>query len=62
MNIAKKKNDMLEAIKELEEDIEILQGNIAEMKEILQKIETEEDMKKYADFDIEKNLKHIELF
>ena len=40
---------------------EILKGNIAEFKQILEKIQTEDDIEKYKNFDIEKGLDIIEL-
>ena len=54
MTIEEKKKKLYENIAQLEEEIEILKGNIAEFKQILEKIQTEDD--------IEKGLNIIELF
>ena len=56
MTIEEKKEELYEYIAQLEEEIEILKGNIAEFKQILEKIQTEDDIEKYKDFDIEKGL------
>ena len=61
MTIEEKKKKLYENIAQLEEEIEILKGNIAELKQILEKIQTEDDLEKYKDFDIEKGLDIIEL-
>ena len=61
MTIEEKKNILYDDIAQLEEEIEILKGNIAEFKKILEKIHTEDDIEKYKDFDIEKGLDIIEL-
>lgn len=62
MTVEEKKSRLYEEIAQLEEEIEILQGNIAEFKQILEKIQTEDDIEKIKDFDIEKGLNIIELF
>ena len=62
MTIEEKKKQLCEYISQLEEEIEILKGNIAEFNKILEKIQTEDDLEKYKDFDIEKGLNIIELF
>lgn len=62
MTFEEKKEYLYENIAQLEEEIEILQGNIAEFKQILEKIQTEDDIEKIKDFDIEKGLNIIELF
>ena len=61
MTIEEKKKKLYENIAQLEEEIEILKGNIAEFKQILEKIHTEDDIKKYKNFNIEKGLNIIEL-
>ena len=53
MTIEEKKKQLCEYIAQLEEEIEILKGNIAEFKKILEKIQTDDDLEKYKDFDIE---------
>ena len=62
MTIEERKEQTYEHIAQLEEEIEILKRNIAEFKQILEKIQTEDDIEKYKDFDIEKGLNIIELF
>ena len=62
MTIEEKKKLLYDHIAQLEEEIEILKGNIAESKQILEEIQTEDDLEKYKDFDIEKGLNIIELF
>ena len=61
MTIEEKKKKLYENIAQLEEEIEILKGNIAKFKQILEKIQTEDDLEKYKNFDIEKGLDIIEL-
>ena len=61
MRIEEKKKKLYENIAQLEEEIEILKGNIEEFKQILEKIQTEDDLEKYKNFDIEKGLDIIEL-
>ena len=62
MSVEEKKSRLYEEIAQLEEEIEILKGNIAEFKQILENIHTEDDIEKIKDFDIEKGLNVIELF
>ena len=62
MTIKESKEQTYEYIAQLEEEIEILKENITEFKQILEKIQTEDDIEKYKDFDIEKGLNVIELF
>ena len=62
MTIEEKKKQSYEYITQLEEEIEILKGNIVDFKQILEKIHTDKDIEKYNDFDIEKGLNIIELF
>ena len=62
MDVEAKKQYLRDNIEQLKEEIEILQKNIAEFEQILEKIQTEEDIEKYKDFDIEKGLNIIELF
>ena len=61
MTIEEKKKQSYDDIAQIEEEIEILKGNIVEFKQILEKIQTEDDIEKYKDFDIEKGLDIIEL-
>lgn len=60
--IKAKRQSSLHLIKELEEDVKILQKNIKEYKKIIKGIESKEDIKKLDDFDPEQGLKHIRLF
>ena len=61
MTFQERKKETYEQIAHLEEEIVILKRNIEEFKEILEKIQTEDDIEKYKDFDIEKGLNIIEL-
>ena len=62
MTFQEKKKETYEEIAQLEEEIVILKRNIEEFKQILEKIQTEDDIKNYIDFDIEKDLNIITLF
>lgn len=63
MNIKEEKRNILENIELLENDIEILQKNICELKEMLSNIRTEKDAERFdSTFNIEKDLKFIRLF
>lgn len=62
MTFQEKKKETYEQIAQLEEEIVILKRNIEEFKQILEKIQTEDDIKNYIDFDIEKDLNIITLF
>ena len=62
MDFKTKKNEIKEALQELKYDIEILKSNISEMETILESLNCAEDAEAYYDFDIEKGLKHIEIF
>ena len=61
MTIEEKKKQSYENIAQLEEEIEILKGNIEEFKQILEKIQTEDDIEKYKNFDIEKGLDILDI-
>ena len=62
MTLQEMKKETYEEIALLEEEIVILKRNIEEFKQILEKIQTEDDIKNYIDFDIEKDLNIITLF
>lgn len=62
MSIEERKSKTYEQLAALKEEIKILNANIAEFEQILEKINTEEDVENYGDFDIEKGLKIIQLF
>lgn len=62
MTFDEKKKRIYDYIAQLEKEIEILKGNISECKQILEKIQTQDDFEKLVDFDIEKGLNIIELF
>ena len=49
-------------IEELKEDIKILNKNISEFESVLDKVNSFDEIKQYEDVDIEKGLKHIEIF
>lgn len=63
MDVQRRKDEVKKQLEELREDIKILNRNIEKCESALGKINTESDAVKYRDFfDIEKDLKHIELF
>ena len=64
MDIKERKAKAYEQLAAIKEEIKILNANIAEFENILEKINTEEDLEKYSDdeFDIEKGLNIIQLF
>lgn len=63
MDVQRRKDEVKKKLEELREDIKILNGNIEKCESVLEKINTESDAVKYKDFfDIEKDLKHIEIF
>ena len=49
-------------IEELKEDIKILNKNISEFESVLDKVNSFDEMEQYEEMDIEKGLKHIEIF
>ena len=57
-----KKAEIRKNIEELKEDIKILNKNISEFESVLDKVNSFDEMKQYEEMDIEKGLKHIELF
>ena len=62
MTYDEKKAEIRKNIKELKEDIKILNKNISEFESVLDKVNSFDEMKQYEEMDIEKGLKHIELF
>ena len=62
MTFDEKKAEIRKAIEELKEDIRILNRNISEFESVLDKVNSIDEMKQYEEIDIEKGLKHIELF
>ena len=62
MTFGEKKKEIRKAIEELKEDIKVLNGNISEFESVLDKVNSFDEMKQYEEMDIEKGLKHIELF
>ena len=62
MTFDEKKAEIRKNIKELKEDIKILNKNISEFESVLDKVNSFDEMKQYEEMDIEKGLKHIELF
>ena len=62
MTFDEKKAETRKNIEELKEDIQILNRNISEFESVLDKVNSFDEMKQYEEMDIEKGLKHIELF
>ena len=62
MTFDEKKEEIRKAIEELKEDIQILNRNISEFESVLDKVNSFDEMEQYKEIDIEKGLKHIELF
>ena len=62
MTFDEKKAEIRKNIEELKEDIKILNKNISEFESVLDKVNSFDEMEKYKEMDIEKGLKHIELF
>ena len=62
MTFDEKKAEIRKNIRELKEDIKILNKNISEFESVLDKVNSIDEMKQYKEMDIEKGLKHIELF
>ena len=62
MTFDEKKAEIRKNIEELKEDIKILNKNISEFESVLDKVNSIDEMKQYEEMDIEKGLKHIELF
>ena len=62
MTFDEKKKEIRKNIEELKEDIKILNKNISEFESVLDKVNSFDEMKQYEEMDIEKGLKHIELF
>ena len=62
MTFDEKKEEIRKNIEELKEDIQILNRNISEFESVLDKINSFDEMEQYKEMDIEKGLKHIEIF
>ena len=62
MTFDEKKKEIRKAIEELKEDIKVLNKNISEFESVLDKVNSVDEMEQYKEMDIEKGLKHIELF
>ena len=62
MTFNEKKEEIRKNIEELKEDIKILNKNISEFESVLDKVNSFDEMKQYEEIDIEKGLKHIEIF
>ena len=62
MTFDEKKEEIRKNIEELKEDIKILNKNISEFESVLDKVNSFDEIKQCEDVDIEKGLKHIELF
>lgn len=57
-----RKAEIRKNIEELKEDIKILNKNISEFENVLEKVNGFDEMEQYNEMDIEKGLKHIEIF
>ena len=62
MTFDEKKEEIRKNIEELKEDIKILNKNISEFESVLDKVNSFDEMEQYKEMDIEKGLKHIEIF
>lgn len=62
MTFDERKAEIRKNIEELKEDIKILNKNISEFENILEKVNSFDEMERYKEMDIEKGLKHIEIF
>ena len=62
MTFDEKKAGIRKNIEELKEDIKVLNKNISEFESVLDKVNSIDEMEQYEEMDIEKGLKHIELF
>ena len=62
MTFDEKKAEIRKAIEELKEDIKVLNKNISEFESVLDKVNSFDEIKQYDEVDIEKGLKHIEIF
>ena len=62
MTFDEKKAEIRKNIKELKEDIKILNKNISEFESVLDKVNSFDEMEQYEGMNIEKCLKHIEIF
>lgn len=62
MNFDEIKAEIRKNIDELKEDIKILNKNISEFENVLEKVNSFDEMEQYREMDIEKGLKHIEIF
>lgn len=62
MQIDEIKKVAYKRLADLEKEIEVLKNNILEAKQVLEKIQTENDLEKLDDFDLEKGLTIIELW
>lgn len=61
--IEKRKTELYVILKELDNDIEILRKNVAKARSELEKVKTMGDAEKFDEcHDLEKGLKHIQLF
>ncbi len=62
MTFDEKKEEIRKNIEELKEDIKVLNKNISEFESVLDKVNSIDEMEQYKEIDIEKGLKHIEIF
>lgn len=63
MDIEKRRNEMLAILAELDAEIQILSDRVAKAREDLANVYTVDDAKRFDEnCDLEKGLKHIQLF
>ena len=63
MDIEKRKDEVIIALRELEDEVRTLLFRIANARGDLHLVKTEDDLRKYAaTHDLEEGFKHIELF
>ena len=63
VDVEKKKKELHVILAELERDIETLQANISKLREDMDSVNTETDLAAFDEqHDLERGLKHIELY
>ena len=61
-DIEERKKDLYEYLEHLEEEIEILKGNIVEFKKMAENIQSDDEFNNLMEYDIEKGITLFELF
>ena len=62
MDIEERKKDLYDYLAHLEEEIEVLKGNIVEFKTIIENAQSENDFNNLVKFNLEKGITLFELF